>query len=100
MFKKSMVFLFCLTSTIANAAEESFELKKVVACTDTATLLSSISNSKWKERPMWVGKASESSVSLFVNNETKSWTIIQFNNEIGCILEVGTNSQVFFGDPS
>lgn len=95
-----MVFLFCLTSTIANAAEEPFELKKVVACTDTATLLSSISKSKWKELPMWVGRSSETTVSLFINNETKSWTIVQFNNEIGCILEVGTDSQALFGEPS
>jgi len=36
---------------------------------------------------------------LFVNEETKSWTLIQFDEKIACVLGTGENSTQLFNGP-
>lgn len=102
MLKKIITSLFCFLSTVVYAQNgiPAFEMKKEVACTDTASLLTSIGESKWKEHPMWLGKSSTSRVSIFVNQKTGTWTIVQFNEKVACILEVGTDSELLLGEPT
>jgi hypothetical protein len=38
--------------------------------------------------------------SLFVNEETKSWTLIQFDEKIACVLGVGEASTRIFNGPT
>jgi len=92
MFKKSMVFLFCLTSTIANAQDiPAVEVKKSVFCADAKSVFKNITESEWEETPVWVGNGADSTFTLIANEKTGTWTLIQFNQEIACIIDVGVD---------
>jgi len=80
----------------------SITVQKPVECVDTATLLQGLSGSDYKEKPMWLGVESSASLpkySLFVNDETKTWTLIQFDEKIACVLGTGENSTRIFTGP-
>ena len=84
------------------AMAQSVTVKKPVECADTATLLRGLSGSDYKEKPIWWGiepGATVSKYSLFVNDETKSWTLIQFDEKIACVLGTGEDSTRIFNGP-
>jgi len=51
--------------------------------------------------PIWWGiePATVSRYSLFVNEQTKTWTLIQFDENMACILGVGNASTRIFNGP-
>jgi len=80
---------------------QSVTMQKPVECADTAILLQGLSGSNYKEKPIWLGiepGATVSRYSLFVNEQTKTWTLIQFNETIACVLGTGeASTQIFTG---
>jgi hypothetical protein len=84
------------------AVAQSVTVQKPIECADTATLLRGLSGSDYKEKPIWFGiepGVTVSRYSLFVNEETKSWTLIQFDEKIACVLGTGENSTQIFNGP-
>jgi len=84
------------------AVAQSVTVQKPVECADTATLLRGLSGSDYKETPIWWGiepGATVSKYSLFVNEKTKTWTLIQFDEKIACVLGTGENSIRIFTGP-
>ena len=84
------------------AVAQSVTVQKPIECADTATLLRGLSGSDYKEKPIWFGiepGATVSRYSLFVNEETKSWTLIQFDEKIACVLGTGGFSTYIFKGP-
>ncbi len=84
------------------AVAQSVTVQKPIECADTATLLRGLSGSDYKERPIWWGiepGATVSRYSLFVNEQTKTWTLIQFDEKIACVLGTGENSTRVFTGP-
>ena len=84
------------------AVAQSVTVQKPIECADTATLLRGLSGSDYKEKPIWWGVepgATVSRYSLFVNEETNSWTLIQFDEKIACVLGTGENSTRIFTGP-
>lgn len=69
---------------------------KPVQCARTEVLLPGLANSEYKEQPVWVGTDEESTFSLFVNEKTKSWTLVQFNQKVACVLGTGEKSRMVF----
>jgi hypothetical protein len=87
-----MAFLFCLTSSIANA-QEVIELNKSVKCGDAQWVMNHFTN-EYGEKPLWVGKDANSNsyVTLLVNRETRSWTLLQYDGKMACVLSVGQSA--------
>jgi len=85
----ALAFLFCLASTIANA--QVFESKKDITCGKTSFMLKTLSGKDVEEHPIWVGTTDETKTRtvILVNNATQTWTIVQLDNKIACILSVG-----------
>jgi hypothetical protein len=84
------------------AVAQSVTVQKPIECADTATLLRGLSGSDYKEKPIWFGiepGATVSRYSLFVNEQTKTWTLIQFDEKIACVLGTGENSAQLFNGP-
>ena len=84
------------------AVAQSVTVQKPIECAETATLLRGLSGSDYKEQPIWWGiepGATVSRYSLFVNEQTKSWTLIQFDEKIACVLGTGENSTQIFTGP-
>ena len=95
-------FLLPVMLVLGLAVAQSVTVQKPIECADTATLLRGLSGSDYKEKPIWWGiepGATVSKYSLFVNEETKSWTLIQFDNKIACVLGTGDASTQIFNGP-
>jgi hypothetical protein len=88
MRKIAMAFLFCLTSSIANA-QEIIDLTKPMKCSD-AQLVMNYFVDIHKETPIWVGKSVHNThITLLMNKETRSWTMIEYDTTIACVLGAG-----------
>ena len=80
--------LLCLT-----VVAQPMTTKKEVYCDNTDKLLLILQNGDFEELPIWFGKGDGKApnYSLLVNQKTKSWTMIQFNNELACVIGTGEN---------
>jgi hypothetical protein len=97
MNKKLMALVFCLVSTISNAQNNNFkELNKTVSCGPFKDIVKILMSDEYKEIPIWSGLDLEdkTSYALFHNEKTGTFTLIEFNDKIACILGEGTKSQV------
>ena len=93
--------LIILVLIFGLVAAQTVNLQKTMGCLSTEVLLLGLSGSDYKEKPIWMGIESGVNLpkySLFVNEQTKTWTLIQFDEKIACVLGTGENStQVFTG---
>ena len=88
MYKRAMAFLFCLTSSIANA-QEIIDLQKSLKCSDAQVVMNYFVDTH-KETPVWVGKSVHNThITLLMNRETRSWTVIEYDTRIACVLGAG-----------
>ena len=90
--KYLLPLLFC---SIAQA--ESFSTSIEVGCEETDKLIEAIQSSEYKEKMRWGGQmpADQSVFSLWVNESTKTWTILKSSiNGYSCIMGAGTESKV------
>ena len=96
--KKLLLLLLVSNSVWANP----FEIKKSVICDKTETVFKVLSSADYKEKPIWLGTTDEKLVnySLWVNATTKSWTIVQFNNDISCVIGTGENYTIISKKPN
>lgn len=83
---KYVAFLFCLTSTIANA--EPFEINRKLQC-DTADNIVKILND-FGEKPVWQGKNTNGLLSLLtINPNTKTWSLVITDGDKACLVDAG-----------
>ena len=83
-----MASLFCLASSIANA-QEIIDLTKPLKCSDAQTVINYFVNTH-KESPVWVGKSVHNThITLMMNRETRSWTMIEYDDKLACVLGAG-----------
>jgi len=90
MQKLIMAFLFCLISSIAGA-QEIVNLNKVMKCSEPQKVMNYFVDTH-KETPVWVGKTVHNShITLLMNRETRSWTMIEYDDRLACVLGAGEN---------
>lgn len=83
-----MAFLFCLLGPIANA-QEIVDLVKPLKCSDAETVMNHFKDN-FKEAPLWVGKTTTGThITLLVNKETRSWTLVEYDVKFACVLGAG-----------
>jgi hypothetical protein len=88
MKKVSVASLFCLTSSIANA-QEIIDLTKPMKCSDAQSVMNYFVDIH-KETPIWVGKSVHNThITLMMNKQTRSWTMIEYDTTIACVLGAG-----------
>ena len=91
MKKLVMAFLFCLLGPIANA-QEIIDLVKPLKCSNADTVLNYFRDN-FQEAPLWVGKTTTGSfITLLVNKETRSWTLVEYDVKFACVLGAGDTS--------
>lgn len=92
MHKLTMAFLFCLASSIANAAP--IERRKVVMCDAVETVFRTVFE-EYKEKPVWFAKdiPTPTQYVITANAEQDTWTLIQYDDTQACVLGVGTGSK-------
>jgi hypothetical protein len=73
-------------------------VEKPVICEKTELVIESLQKGEYKENPSWIGYDDKSKYALFVNEKTRTWTMIQFNENIACLIGTGEGSkQIFMG---
>lgn len=92
-------FLLSVLLLPAVAMAQPVTVEKPVVCEKLHIVIESLQNSNYKEVPIWSGIDEKSKYALFANEKTKTWTFIQFNQNIACILGVGEKSQLIFTGP-
>jgi hypothetical protein len=83
------------------ALAEPIQINKPVIC-DSALLVFQALLEQAGEKPIWVGKgdgADTSKTVVLANKKTKSWTIVQFDKNMACVLGSGVGSQLIFTGP-
>jgi hypothetical protein len=81
-------------SAYVDTASTAFELKKPVMCDKTKKIFAELINGEYQELPAWSGEDEKTRFVLLINQETSTWSIIQFDKETACILGVGEKSKV------
>ena len=88
MHNKAMALLFCLISSIAHA-QEIIDLQKPLKCSDAQSVMNYFVDTH-KETPVWVGKSVHNThITLLMNRETRSWTMIEYDSRLACVLGAG-----------
>ena len=93
MYKLIMAFLLSLVTLIVNAGNTPptpREIPFTFRCTDTQPLLDYLAM-EYGEKVVWVGKTInvETFIALYKNVEKGTWTIVQYNGRMACVLGAG-----------
>lgn len=88
------IFALCITNSTAQ-----IQVEKPIICMDPATLYKSLTSEDIREQILWTGQSEsgDSKYLLFSNKKTRTWTFVQLNEKIACILGTGEKS-VFIDD--
>ena len=92
-----MKYLYSLLFFCNIASAQSFGSTIEVGCEKTDKLMEAIQSSEYKEKMRWGGQmlSDKSVFSLWVNDSTKSWTLLKSSiNGYSCIMGAGTESKV------
>jgi hypothetical protein len=85
------LFVAALLATVSISVAAQTEPE----CAETADVLKELIL-VYKEQPIWVGRTDKGmNYGIFANIQGKSWTMIQFNGKISCVVLVGSESAVF-----
>ena len=80
--------LFLPALVFAQQQQGPVRIDKPVVCASTQVVISTIYE-EYKEVPIWGSQLGDSKIALMVNTETQTWTIIQWNKDVGCVIETG-----------
>ena len=84
----------------ALAYAQPVTVEKPVICDTLKTVIETLTGTGYREQPFWAGNDETSRFILLANERTKSWTIVQFNNNIACVLGTGENHRQVFSKPA
>jgi hypothetical protein len=91
-------FIFGVLLLPALAYAQPVTVEKPVICDTPKTVIETLTGKGYQEQPFWIGNDETSRYILLANERTKSWTIVQFNKNIACVLGTGDNHrQIFLG---
>lgn len=83
----------------AVALAQPVTVEKPVVCDRIEVVMTGLAEGDYKELPIWLGESDKSKYTLFVNEKNKTWTIVQFDEKMACILGAGDQHQMIFLGP-
>jgi hypothetical protein len=98
--RKIIITLALLLST-TTFAQEIINLTKEIKCSNADFVFKHFTED-YKEIPIWAGKtAFNTHMTLLVNKEKRSWTLIEYDSRLACVLGAGdTSSNPDVGTPT
>lgn len=75
----------------AAAVSAQQRLNKEVLCQETRQVVTILAE-EHGERPVWIGKtdSDRDNYMMMVNVKTQSWSLLQLNKEVACLIGSGT----------
>jgi hypothetical protein len=86
-----LIAVLIACSSFAQVPKKGVKVEKAVVCFPLKVLLDDL-KIKYKEEPMIIGMTGtleDVAMAVYINKETGSYTVIEFDEEAGCILSVG-----------
>lgn len=77
-----------------NQQDQYITADKKVICSTTEFMVEVIKAAK--EIPFWTGVEGNTRYSLFINEKSKEWTLVQFNKDVACIVGAGKQHKHLF----
>jgi hypothetical protein len=84
----------------ALAYAQPVTVEKPVVCDTPKIVIETLSGSGYREQPFWIGNDTTSRFIMMVNEKTKTWSFVQFNDNIACVLGTGENHRQVFLKPT
>lgn len=94
--------ILAVSLLIATHAQAQVQMTKTVLCGEPKTVFEAFQGSKFKEVVRWTGRDlrnEENTYVLLSNTKTRTFTLIEMNEKIACILGTGTNSRHHYSSP-
>ena len=90
----TLTFFVC----VPTAANAQFRYDYSIVCDNTQKVIK-VLEEDFKEQLSWKGShaSDNSKYSLWINEKTRSWTLLKMTPETTCILGVGDESNSLFG---
>ena len=84
-----LVALLCLTSCFSYAQVSEYERK--ITCGTLKIILKTLTGEEIEESPIWVGRTdtTDTQTAVLVNKQTLTWTVIQYDTKVACVLSSG-----------
>jgi len=98
---KHYIILASLFTSVAYSAEKAVtpvETEKKIVCFPAKTLLKDLKD-KYGEEPMILGittNMDDVAMGVYINKETGSYTVIEFDTEAACVVSIGKNIRYRF----
>lgn len=92
---KTLLYLFLLIPVLAYSQQEI--VTREMVCNDTEIIVKTL-RGKYKEIPLLIGQANDdasSVMTLWMNPETRSWTITATKDDFSCVIGMGEQIQPF-----
>jgi len=85
--------LLFLMSSVAHAQLQEYERR--LNCGDTQFVMSALTKTA-QERPIWGGADPQTGTqtAVLVNAKTLTWTVVQYDHKMACVLQSGTGFRV------
>jgi hypothetical protein len=83
----------CLTTSISYAQLAEYERK--LTCGKTKFVLDALTKIA-RERVIWVGDSnySDTKTVVMINTETLTWTVVQYDKDMACVLNNGEGFKI------
>ena len=82
-----------LISAVAHAQLSEYERR--VTCGKTQFVISALTRNA-QEKPIWAGTDTQSGTQTMIlqNTRTLTWTVVQYDQTMACVLQSGTGFQI------
>ena len=84
----------------ALASAQPVTVEKPVICDTPKIVIETLTGAGYREQPFWGGNDSTSRYVLLVNERSKTWSFVQFNRDIACVIGTGENHRQIFLKPA
>jgi hypothetical protein len=94
------IYLIALTLVLSVSAMASEVLPFEAICDDTDTIFKKLL-SKYEEKPIVIGISADrigSTMTLWANSKTQSWTIVATKGELSCVIGTGSKVTLILGE--
>jgi hypothetical protein len=95
---RKLILAMLFVPLLSQAA--NFKYDKTLVCGNREEIIESLVGEVYTESPLWVGRDNMdgSEYMMLINHHTGTWTILQMNKTIACVLGVGTEVRLNVGN--
>lgn len=94
----ALVLVLAVAPVAWTAPDDFFQTNKPVNCGPFQEIVGLISGKDFNEQPVWIAPSGTDTTyyALFRNTKTRSWTLVQYGKDTGCVLGLGRGDAVYW----